>query len=113
MGLALLFLRLIALSTNFFYYHRFSLVSISPAGSSLRALDGHRSGDRRTSGRTHGSLWHDKIRGHGIPEAMEAILSYTVRGSYRRSPYWNRPRPRLPFVQAVRSVTSVDVKMIF
>jgi H+/Cl- antiporter ClcA len=33
--LAVLLLRLIALSTNLFYYHRFRLLSISPAGSSL------------------------------------------------------------------------------
>lgn len=33
--LAVLLLRLIALCTNLFYYHRFSSVPLSPAGSSL------------------------------------------------------------------------------
>jgi len=34
--LAVLLLRLIVPSTNVFYYHRFSSLSVSPAGSSLR-----------------------------------------------------------------------------
>ena len=34
-GLAVLLLRCIALATNLFYYHRFSFVAVSPAGSPL------------------------------------------------------------------------------
>jgi hypothetical protein len=34
-ALAVLLLRCIALSTNLFYYHRFSLAPVSPAGSPL------------------------------------------------------------------------------
>jgi CIC family chloride channel protein len=74
-GLAVLLLRAIALATNIFYYHRFSLAAVEPAGSPLTRLT---------------MLWtpivgglivgiiakygSDKIRGHGIPEAIEAIL---------------------------------------
>ncbi|MGA2252129.1 chloride channel protein [Terracidiphilus sp.] len=74
-GLAVLLLRAIALATNIFYYHRFSLAAVEPAGSPLPRLT---------------MLWtpivgglivgviakygSDKIRGHGIPEAIEAIL---------------------------------------
>ena len=74
-ALAVLLLRAIALATNIFYYHRFSIAMVGPAGS-------------------HEAVWvlllvpvvgglivglmayfgSDKIRGHGIPEAIEAIL---------------------------------------
>jgi chloride channel protein, CIC family len=67
--LAVILLRLIAISTNLFYYHRFSLVSVSPAGSSLGywmvlvpVLGGLLVGVMARFG-------SDKIRGHGIPEA--------------------------------------------
>src|SRR5580704_3903198 len=72
--LAVLLLRLIAISTNLFYYHRFSMASVSPAGSSLGywmvlvpVLGGLLVGVMARFG-------SDKIRGHGIPEAIEAIL---------------------------------------
>jgi chloride channel protein, CIC family len=77
--LAMLLLRLIALSTNFFYYHRFSSVSVSPAGSSLGywmvlvpVVGGFLVGLMARFG-------SDKIRGHGIPEAIEAILLNRAR----------------------------------
>ncbi len=74
-GLAVLLLRAIALATNLFYYHRLSLALVGPAGSSLSpwimplvpVL----------GGLLVGLIAHygtDKIRGHGIPEAIEAIL---------------------------------------
>jgi chloride channel protein, CIC family len=72
--LAALLLRLIALSTNLFYYHRLSSVTVSPAGSSLGywmvivpVIGGILVGLMARFG-------SDKIRGHGIPEAIEAIL---------------------------------------
>ena len=74
-ALAVLLLRAIALATNIFYYHLISLAAVEPAGSPLTRLT---------------MLWtpilgglivgiiakygSDKIRGHGIPEAIEAIL---------------------------------------
>ena len=72
--LAVLLLRCIALSTNLFYYHRVSTAAVSPAGSPLGhwmvvvpVLGGLLVGLMARFG-------SDKIRGHGIPEAIEAIL---------------------------------------
>jgi chloride channel protein, CIC family len=74
-ALAVLLLRAIALATNIFYYHRVSLAMVGPAGSTeprwimlLVPVVG---------GLIVGIMAHygsDKIRGHGIPEAIEAIL---------------------------------------
>jgi chloride channel protein, CIC family len=73
-ALAVLLLRAIAFATNLFYYHRFSLVMVGPAGSPLGywmvlvpILGGIIVGIMARYG-------SDKIRGHGIPEAIEAIL---------------------------------------
>src|ERR1700681_4718707 len=77
--LAVLLLRLIALSTNLFYYHRFSGPSAPPADSSLGpwmvivpVVGGLLVGLMARFG-------SDKIRGHGIPEAIEAILLNRAR----------------------------------
>lgn len=77
--LAVLLLRLIALATNLFYYHRFSFLPVSPAGSSLGywmvivpVVGGLVVGFMARFG-------SDKIRGHGIPEAIEAILLNRAR----------------------------------
>ena len=74
-ALAVLLLRAIALMTNLFYYHRLSLAMVAPSGSTLSPwimpmvpVAG---------GLLVGLIAHygsDKIRGHGIPEAIEAIL---------------------------------------
>ena len=79
-GLAVLLLRAIALATNIFYYHRVSLAMVGPAGSMeahwvllLVPVVG---------GLIVGLMAHygsDKIRGHGIPEAIEAILLHGAR----------------------------------
>jgi H+/Cl- antiporter ClcA len=78
-ALAVLLLRLIAVSTNLFYYHRFSALSVSPAGSTLGhwmvavpVLGGLIVGLMARFG-------SDKIRGHGIPEAIEAILLHRAK----------------------------------
>jgi H+/Cl- antiporter ClcA len=72
--LAVFLLRCIAFSTNIFYYHRFSLASVAPAGSPwghwmvvVPVIGGLLVGLMARFG-------SDKIRGHGIPEAIEAIL---------------------------------------
>jgi chloride channel protein, CIC family len=77
--LAVLLLRAIALSTNLFYYHRFSIKAATPAGSSLGywmvlvpILGGLIVGLMARYG-------SDKIRGHGIPEAIEAILLHRAK----------------------------------
>jgi H+/Cl- antiporter ClcA len=74
-ALAVILLRAIALMTNLFYYHRISLAMVGPAGSpearwimALAPVAG---------GLLVGLMAHygsEKIRGHGIPEAIEAIL---------------------------------------
>jgi chloride channel protein, CIC family len=74
-ALAVLLLRAIALATNIFYYHRISLAMVSPAGSTephwemllVPCVGGLIVGLMARYG-------SDKIRGHGIPEAIEAIL---------------------------------------
>src|SRR3984885_1369948 len=78
-ALAVLLLRCIALSTNLFYYHRFSIAPVSPAGSPLGywmvivpVIGGLLVGLMARFG-------SDKIRGHGIPEAIEAILLHRAR----------------------------------
>jgi chloride channel protein, CIC family len=77
--LAVLLLRLIAISTNLFYYHRFSAAYVSPAGSPL----GHWMVVVPVLGGVIVGLiarfGSDKIRGHGIPEAIEAILLNRAR----------------------------------
>src|SRR3984957_19543259 len=77
--LAVLLLRCIALFTNLFYYHRLSAVGVSPAGSPLGywmvvvpVLGGVLVGLMARFG-------SDKIRGHGIPEAIEAILLHRAK----------------------------------
>jgi CIC family chloride channel protein len=73
-ALAILLLRMISLSTNLFYFHRLSTAAVTPAGSPLGAwmvivpvVGGLLVGLIARFG-------SDKIRGHGIPEAIEAIL---------------------------------------
>ena len=74
-ALAVLLLRAIAVATNVFYYHRLSLAMVGPAGSPLsRWL---MPAVPVVGGLLVGLMAHygsDKIRGHGIPEAIEAIL---------------------------------------
>jgi H+/Cl- antiporter ClcA len=72
--LAAVLLKAIAFATNLFYYHRLSLAPVSPAGSPLGIwmvlvpiVGGVIVGLMARFG-------SDKIRGHGIPEAIAAIL---------------------------------------
>jgi len=72
---AVLLLRAIAFFTNIFYYHRLSFAMVGPAGSPewawVRMLAPVIGGVIVGLMAYYGS---DKIRGHGIPEAIEAIL---------------------------------------
>ncbi len=81
--LAAVLLKLIALSTNLFYYHRLSTTTVSPAGSSygywvvlIPVIGGLLVGLIARFG-------SDKIRGHGIPEAIEAILLNRARVDWK------------------------------
>jgi chloride channel protein, CIC family len=79
-ALAVVLLRAIALMTNVFYYHRISLAMVGPAGSPegrwLMALAPVVGGLIVGLMAYYGS---EKIRGHGIPEAIEAILLQGAR----------------------------------
>ncbi|AXC10792.1 Chloride channel protein [Acidisarcina polymorpha] len=96
-ALAVLLLRAIALATNIFYYHRISLAAVSPAGSSLSrwilpfvpVVGGLIVGVMARYG-------SDKIRGHGIPEAIEAIL---LRGA--------RVDPKVAILKPISAAISI------
>lgn len=95
-GLAVILLRGIALATNLFYYHRWSVATVSPAGSPLGhlmffvpILGGLIVGVMARYG-------SDKIRGHGIPEAIEAIL---LRGA--------RVEPRVAVLKPISAAIAI------
>jgi H+/Cl- antiporter ClcA/CBS domain-containing protein len=89
-------LRMIALFTNLFFYQRLSLANVSPAD--------HHLGYGVIIVPVVGALvigviaryGSEKIRGHGIPEAIEAIL---VRGS--------RVAPRVAVLKPIASAISI------
>jgi H+/Cl- antiporter ClcA/CBS domain-containing protein len=89
-------LRLIGLFTNLFYYHRWAFNLASPAGTPLGAW--------AVLVPVAGSLiiglmaryGSERIRGHGIPEAIESIL---INGS--------RVQPRLAILKPLSSAISI------
>jgi chloride channel protein, CIC family len=77
--LAVVLLRMIAFFTNLFYFHRISLLPVSPAANTLgywAVLVPIVGGIIVGLMARYGS---DRIRGHGIPEAIEAILLNRAR----------------------------------
>ncbi|HEY1422450.1 MAG TPA: chloride channel protein [Candidatus Acidoferrum sp.] len=93
---ALLLLRLIGLFTNLFYFGRWSTAMVSPAGNHL----GYYSVLVPIAGALvigvmarYGS---ERIRGHGIPEAIEAIL---INGS--------RVEPKVALLKPISSAISI------
>ncbi len=72
-GVALALLDLIRLVTHLAYRGTFGVSLIAPDPGHLGALSAPRSGHRRCRDR-HGLLGIKRIRGHGIPEAMETVL---------------------------------------
>jgi CIC family chloride channel protein len=93
---ALVLLRLIALFTNLFFYQRWSFSDVSPTGSDLGlfiilvpVVGGLIIGLMARFG-------SDRIRGHGIPEAIEAIL---INGS--------RAQPRVAVLKPLSSAISI------
>ncbi|HEV2383489.1 MAG TPA: chloride channel protein, partial [Terriglobia bacterium] len=93
---ALALLRLIGLFTNLFFYQRWSSTFVSPAG--------HHLGPIVILVPVVGALiigfmaryGSERIRGHGIPEAIEAIL---INGS--------RIEPRVAFLKPISSAISI------
>ena len=95
-GVAYLLLRLIGLFTNLFFYQRWDTAFVSPAGNQLGVL----AALVPVAGALavglmarHGS---ERIRGHGIPEALEAILT---RGS--------RVEPRVALLKPLSAAISI------
>jgi CIC family chloride channel protein len=95
-GVAVVLLRLIALFTNLFFFQRWSTALVSPAGNHLGVLV--------VLVPVAGALvigfmaryGSERIRGHGIPEAIESIL---INGS--------RVPPRLAVLKPVASAISI------
>ncbi|MBS1840489.1 MAG: chloride channel protein [Acidobacteria bacterium] len=93
---ALALLRLIGLFTNLFYYGRWSTAMVSPAGNHL--------GIYAVLVPVGGALiiglmaryGSERIRGHGIPEAIEAIL---INGS--------RVQPKVAILKPISSAISI------
>src|SRR3984885_5750199 len=89
-------LRLIGLFTNLFYFHRWNTALVSPPGNTL--------GVWAILVPVAGSLiiglmaryGSERIRGHGIPEALESIL---IHGS--------RVEPRLAILKPISSAISI------
>jgi chloride channel protein, CIC family len=95
-GVAVALLRLIAFCTNLFFYQRLSTAPVPPSGHHLGAwvivvpmIGGLIVGLMARYG-------SDRIRGHGIPEALEAIL---IRGS--------RIEPRVALLKPVSAAISI------
>ena len=93
---ALALLRLIGLFTNLFFFGRFSTALVSPAGNKLGWLEvlvpmigGLIIGIMARYG-------SERIRGHGIPEAIEAIL---LKGG--------KVEPRVAFLKPLSSAISI------
>ncbi len=95
-GVAWALLRLIGLFTNLFYFHRWNTALVSPAGNALGAW--------AVLVPVAGALviglmaryGSERIRGHGIPEALESIL---INGS--------RVAPRLAILKPLSSAISI------
>ena len=98
-AIALVLLDLIGFFTNLFYFGRFDVALVSPAGNGLGwaavvipVAGGLVVGVMARYG-------SERIRGHGIPEAMETIL---VGGS--------RTEPRLAFLKPLSSGISIGTR---
>jgi chloride channel protein, CIC family len=93
---ALALLRLIGLCTNLFFFHRWSFAFASPADAHLGAWGILVPIAGALIIGLMARFGSERIRGHGIPEALEAIL---VRGS--------RVEPRLAILKPISSAVSI------
>jgi chloride channel protein, CIC family len=95
-GVAFVLLRLIALFTNLFYFHRWSVAAASPDANTL---GGYAVLVPIAGGLIIGVIARygsERIRGHGIPEALESIL---IHGS--------RVQARLAILKPVSAAISI------
>jgi chloride channel protein, CIC family len=93
---ALALLRLIGLFTNLFFFQRWSTALVSPAGNTLGAVVIVIPVIGAIIVGLMARYGSERIRGHGIPEAIEAIL---IQGS--------RVQPRLAFLKPLSSAISI------
>jgi chloride channel protein, CIC family len=93
---ALALLRLIGLFTNLFFFHRWSTTLASPVGNTLGAMEIVVPVVGALIVGLMARYGSERIRGHGIPEAIEAIL---IQGS--------RVEPRLAFLKPLSSAISI------
>jgi CIC family chloride channel protein len=89
-------LALIAFFTNLFFYQRLSLAPASPAGHTLGLLGALVPVAGCLIIGVMARYGSERIRGHGIPEALEAIL---IRGS--------RIQPRVALLKPISSAISI------
>ncbi len=93
---ALALLRLIGLFTNLFYYHRWSTQLVSPAQNSLGLFAVLIPVGGALIIGLMARFGSERIRGHGIPEALESIL---IHGS--------RVQPRLAVLKPLSAAISI------
>src|SRR6516165_2638588 len=93
---ALALLRLIGLFTNLFYFGRWSTALVSPVGNHLGLFAAVVPVGGALIIGLMARYGSDKIRGHGIPEAIEAIL---MNGS--------RVQPKVAFLKPLSSAISI------
>jgi CIC family chloride channel protein len=93
---ALALLRLIGLFTNLFYFGRWSTALVSPAGNHLGVFSMFVPIAGALIIGVMARYGSERIRGHGIPEAIEAIL---INGS--------RVEPKVAFLKPLSSAISI------
>lgn len=93
---ALALLRLIGLFTNLFFFQRWSTALVSPAGNRLGLLEVFIPVGGALSVGLMARYGSERIRGHGIPEAIEAIL---INGS--------RVEPKVAVLKPLSSAISI------
>src|SRR5713226_1557404 len=93
---ALALLRLIGLFTNLFFFHRWAAALVSPVDNKLGAFEVMVPVVGALIVGLMARYGSERIRGHGIPEAIEAIL---INGS--------RIEPRVAFLKPLSSAISI------
>lgn len=93
---ALLLLRLIGLFTNLFFYQRWDTALVSPAGNRLGVLEIFVPVIGALIIGVMARFGSERIRGHGIPEAIESIL---INGS--------RIEPKVAILKPISSAISI------